>query len=315
MAVLAIVPYLNAQQVGLTAADFRVDESGAATYSVPIPIAPGTAGVAPQLALSYSSNNMIDGPVGVGWSIAGLSAISRCPKTPIHDQAINSITYTKEDRLCLDGQRLILTSGTYHAPYSKYHTEIANFKTITAYGGNASDGPQYFIVENHKAGEKHYYGNVTGQSFPFDASDAFVEPGGFEEGELAKSWVIKAIEDVKNNYIQFNYKKDTEVGSHYLDRVLYTGNKQKNIAPYAMVVFKYNDYEKGFKGYAAGGYTTHNQLLSEITSYINGEQYRILKLAFENSEFIEQRTLLTNIQECTVQACLEKTHFDWRHLV
>ena len=66
--------------VSATAAEFRVDESGAATYSVPLYTVPGTAGVVPQLTLSYSSQNG-DGPVGKGWAIGGLSSISRCRAT------------------------------------------------------------------------------------------------------------------------------------------------------------------------------------------------------------------------------------------
>jgi hypothetical protein len=58
-------------------AEFRVDESGAATYSIPLYGVPGTAGVTPQLSLNYSSQGG-DGPLGKGWSIGGVSAISRC---------------------------------------------------------------------------------------------------------------------------------------------------------------------------------------------------------------------------------------------
>jgi len=39
--------------IGTTAGNFRVDESGAATYTIPIAAAAGTAGVAPQISLVY----------------------------------------------------------------------------------------------------------------------------------------------------------------------------------------------------------------------------------------------------------------------
>ncbi|MGE0209088.1 MAG: SpvB/TcaC N-terminal domain-containing protein [Lysobacteraceae bacterium] len=57
-------------QVGATAGQFRVDESGAATYSVPIQAVPGTAGVAPDISLNYSSQGG-DGPLGRGWAVGG----------------------------------------------------------------------------------------------------------------------------------------------------------------------------------------------------------------------------------------------------
>ena len=83
--ILASSPLMATQPVGLTAGEFRVDESGAATYQLPLNLPQGTAGVVPQLGLSYSSSNTSEGPLGVGWSLSGLSSITRCPQTPIYD--------------------------------------------------------------------------------------------------------------------------------------------------------------------------------------------------------------------------------------
>ena len=74
-----------------------VSEVGGSAYSINIVVPPGTAGMQPQLALSYSSipgRETVDagfsrprssdegrGPVGVGFSLSGLSALSRCPAT------------------------------------------------------------------------------------------------------------------------------------------------------------------------------------------------------------------------------------------
>ena len=145
---------VNATEVvGLTAGHFKVNESGAATYTIPINTPTGRAGVTPAVALSYSSNNLAEGAVGVGWAISGLSAISRCPLTPIYDNGnIQEVKYNNQDKFCLDGQRLIVISGAYGAPGSIYRTEIDSFNTITARQGSSSNGPAYFEVEN-KAGE------------------------------------------------------------------------------------------------------------------------------------------------------------------
>ena len=61
--------------VGQTNGSFRVDESGSGTYSIPLNIPAGIAGVQPQLGFSYSSNSG-DGLMGRGWSLSGASAIS-----------------------------------------------------------------------------------------------------------------------------------------------------------------------------------------------------------------------------------------------
>lgn len=63
-------PDALSDSVGATTGEFRVDESGAATYSIPIYAAPGTAGVTPQLTLSYSSQGG-NGPAGRGWRGSG----------------------------------------------------------------------------------------------------------------------------------------------------------------------------------------------------------------------------------------------------
>ncbi|MEI8611075.1 SpvB/TcaC N-terminal domain-containing protein [Enterovibrio sp. Hal110] len=56
--------------------DFSVS-GGEATYSLPISVSPGRAGHQPSLSLEYRSDSP-NGYLGMGWSIGGLSAISRC---------------------------------------------------------------------------------------------------------------------------------------------------------------------------------------------------------------------------------------------
>ena len=63
---------VQANLVASTPGEFSVSSTGAATYSVPIVVPPGTAGVEPKLSLNYSSQGR-NGLLGVGWSIGGLS--------------------------------------------------------------------------------------------------------------------------------------------------------------------------------------------------------------------------------------------------
>jgi hypothetical protein len=76
-----------------TLAGHATTDGGAATYSVPIVVPPGRAGMQPSLALSYSSRSG-DGVMGLGWTISGLSAIHRCPQTPEQDGRTLGVTYT-----------------------------------------------------------------------------------------------------------------------------------------------------------------------------------------------------------------------------
>ncbi len=306
-----------ANQVGISNGQFRVNESGNATYNLPIQVAQGRAGVAPKLSLGYSSGNTYEGSVGVGWSVSGLSSISRCPQQPIYDNGnINAVTFTSEDRFCLDGQRLLLKSGTYGAPGSTYYTEIDNFARISAHGGSTANGPTYFEVQN-KAGETHYYGNPAAVTSHYSGVDAFVEPGGHAAGVLARSWAIKIVEDAKGNYIKYNYAKDTAAGTFYIDDITYAGwfNGSSHESPFAKVDFVYSDYDKGFMGFMAGSYVYNNKLLSRIDTLTDNQVYRSYHLDYETSSFMEERTLLTAVQECSNTArtsCFPATTFDWQ---
>ncbi|MGH8242604.1 MAG: SpvB/TcaC N-terminal domain-containing protein, partial [Steroidobacteraceae bacterium] len=72
---------------GRTPGNGQVSPSGAATYSIPLWSPPGIRGLAPSLALVYSSRSG-DGLAGVGFDVAyGESAITRCGKTIVQDGA------------------------------------------------------------------------------------------------------------------------------------------------------------------------------------------------------------------------------------
>ena len=135
----------SSEDVGTIAGTLAVTDSGAATYSIPIQVPPGTAGLQPSLALTYNSQSG-DGLVGVGWSLAGLSTIHRCPSTIAQDGQRRGINYDNNlgnDNFCLDGQRLIPIGPPTLLPPNQpgypdrqmieYRTEIDTFSRIRAY--------------------------------------------------------------------------------------------------------------------------------------------------------------------------------------
>ena len=79
---------------------------GAATYRIPVDVLPGPNGSAPQLALAYSSATGT-GALGAGWSLEGQSRIHRCYHDLVRDAVAAPIFDEEDDRLCLEGQRLV----------------------------------------------------------------------------------------------------------------------------------------------------------------------------------------------------------------
>ena len=320
--------------VGQTNGSFRVDESGSATYNIPLNIPAGIAGVQPQLGFSYTSNSG-DGIMGRGWNFSGASAISRCPKNMTQDDEQGNVGHSDNDRLCLNGQRLVTwgnqhnknTSNNSYWSADKYHTELDDFSIVRAHG-NTSQGPAAFTVET-KSGEVHYYGLASsvsgndslGQSMSISlkvygggnesSSDAFVNAG---SANLAKAWALKAIKDVKGNYIVFRYHEDATKGEHYLKEVHYTGRTDGK-SPFARVVLNYIDNPKLFVGWSVGSPISMSKMLDSVTVYQDHEVYRHYALGYFTSSVLEEKNYLETIQECTDKnksSCLPATTFEWQ---
>ena len=101
----------QASLVASTPGEFSVSSTGAASYSVPIVVPPGTAGLEPKLSLNYSSQGR-NGLLGVGWMIGGLSSLHRCQANLVKDGFIDGIDFDNNDRFCLDGQPLIAVDSS-----------------------------------------------------------------------------------------------------------------------------------------------------------------------------------------------------------
>jgi hypothetical protein len=183
---------------------FNVNQSGAATYTVPIAAPPGTAGMEPALSLDYSSAAG-DGVVGLGWTLAGLPSISRCPRTVAQDTVHGNVNYDSNDRFCMDGQRLMVISGTYGADGSEYRTEIDGFSRVIAHG-TTGNGPTWFEVHT-KSGQIMQFGNTT--------DSRFLAVG----KTTARGWGVNKISDTKTNYLNVTYVNDTTNDENHTARI------------------------------------------------------------------------------------------------
>lgn len=161
------LPAADTTSVGALSGSFSVSSAGSATYTLPLTVAPGRAGMEPRLAVSYDSSAG-QGIMGQGFALTGLSAISRCPANLAQDGYISAVLYTPGDHFCLEGARLVPVlveqddgaGGTVQ----EYHTFPDRFaKVLARYpaGWDRVWGPQSFEVWQ-KNGRIQEYGTAQG---------------------------------------------------------------------------------------------------------------------------------------------------------
>ncbi len=283
---------------GASGGQFRVNESGAATYAFPIATAAGTAGVVPEISLSYSSSGG-NGLVGKGWGIGGLSGISRCRQTLSIDGSVGPINWTESDRFCLDGQRLIIESGSqYGAVGATYKTEMDSFARVTSIGGSPGK-PSYFKVER-KDGSVSYYGNSS------DSKQL--------AGSNVLTWAQNRFEDNVGNPIEFLYEGNSESG-HRVRSIRYAYGSGSYEAE---VEFFYEDRPEHLRGFTAGYEFITTKRLEKIVSSSNGKVIREYNLGYNpvlpfvpREKYNDRTSLLTSLQECVGSSCLPAISFEW----
>ena len=340
-----VVPDAVSDEVGATPGEFRVDESGSATYRIPIYAAPGTAGVTPQIALSYSSQGG-NGPLGKGWAIAGLSAISRCRASREAGDFIVSgvatdgnpgpVDFSANDRFCLDGQRLLpAPSGAPACPAvtgmtaANLRTEVESWSRVCAYTPTGGlNGPAFFTVDR-KDGSTSWYGDRSANASA-NRPDGYFETSAAGHTGKAVSWAQTRFQDSTGNYIDYHYLENpagsTGIGEHLISEVRYTGKTVlpgqtgSALAPYAKLVFNYTTLpiDQWSIGYQSGAQYSQTQRLASVDSFNNSVAVRHYSLGYGTSVSGSGAAILESVQECrnaSLAVCLAPTAFVWSQAV
>jgi FG-GAP-like repeat/Salmonella virulence plasmid 65kDa B protein len=305
---------LVASVCGLAHANISVNSSGQAGTGFPIALPPGVSGMAPSLALAYSEGGA-NGPVGVGWSLQGVSQIGRCPANKVTDGAFKPVRFEPADKLCLDGQRLIQTdangvplatqtddaAGVTGSTPREFRTEKDSFARIRAYGahgGVAANGPTHFKVWT-KNGQVYEYGfnnGAGGSNHP----EALVVVAPRTTDAVPKltvaTWAVARVSDVVNNYINFRYVQAlpawgsgtggaASVGREWrLAEIQYTGTA--SAAPSNKVIFAYQpkatnpaSAQDASEAYHWDRKNVSTQRLAAVTTVINSANSTVLGAA------------------------------------
>jgi RHS repeat-associated protein len=257
----AVVQYVNlvantggsgsGNAVGTTPASNSVTSSGALSYTIPIACPPGINNMAPQIALSYSSQGGM-GPMGWGWGISGLSSISRSGLDYFHDQKVTPITVTTADAFNIDGTRLTLASGSNGTDGATYVKEVEDYSAITAEGeSGGGSGPAWFQVIT-KQGITMEYGNTPDSKFMSASLGA--------TGSVLQ-WRLSKVYDQDGNYMLYKY--DTTGGGCRIAEIDYTGNG--NQSPFCAMTFAYSLRFDSNTLYTAGTPSNSKYLLDTIS--------------------------------------------------
>ena len=277
--------------VGALPGSIDVSPTGAATYAVPIEVVPGTQGMQPNLSIVYNSQSG-NGALGMKWDLAGLSAITRIPKTPYFDNDITAIKWDTTDRYALDGSRLIVTNNLrYGTNGAEYGTEMVNFAKIKSVG-SLGTGPAYFEVITDD-GTVIEYGNNTNARMELNGTAAI--------------WMINKITDIHGNYMTFSYIKDNNLP--WIDKIEYTGGM--SLTPYAKVSFTYktNTATTNVELFMGGYSYRKTKLLEKITiSYENTAVREYLFTYTQNNRYNRLSQIELNVNGTTV---LNPTLITW----
>ncbi|WDZ82049.1 FG-GAP-like repeat-containing protein (plasmid) [Ensifer adhaerens] len=243
--------------------------NGSSSYNLPLALPQGTAGMAPKLFLSYDSNSG-PGQFGLGWSLAGASAISRINRTTFIDGRPTAAVFDDAvDALALDGSRLV--TAPEGAPYLA--------KSIDDQTRVWRDGQKF--VAKTKAGLTLYFG---------ESPNSRIKTSG---GQIL-TWALSRIEDTFGNQIVFLYIQ--REGDWGIDKAFWTISKgaldQSNLydetslrtESFANLVVEYDTSAQIYSArFISGEKTSRSLFATGIVAFVGQTEFRRYEFEYETT--------------------------------
>jgi RHS repeat-associated protein len=219
-----------------------VSHGGGASFTLPLSVPPGVGGLSPALSVSYTGEG--NGPLGVGMSLSGLSAIVPCNRTVVTDGWAEGVDFD-DDAYCLDGARLVqdledvIMDGLADRAMA-FRTEGDTFQKIVAYWEDGGDPqPTWFTVRSRDGSERRYEpleGLVATDIGP---------PGTITPGTLVNVvYPLASTKDRSGNRIEYTYAPNPDSWLDYefsyrIDRIDYSFVGHGLTTPRRWVQFRY----------------------------------------------------------------------------
>lgn len=309
-----------------------VTSAGAFTYSIPLEVPAGRNGMEPSLSLTYSSGTR-NGLLGAGWSLSGLSRITRCNKTLATEGVVDGVDYENfvtaknetVDRFCLDGQKLVTgealtrADDAYGLNNTEYRTEADIFARIvsTVSAANAPVGPDSFTVQMKNGVVRTYLPRyATRKQSTATIVNGAVTSTAVDVGQFPVEWLLSTESDRSHNEIHYTY---TPTPTGYLPlEIAYTfntwasGDAEKGRR---LVTFSYEGRTDPAFAWQSGVLSTLDQRLKSIVmsapNPASTEKVWEYDLDYDTS-IGSGRSLLKSVKRCgALGGCTRAKLFDW----
>ncbi|TRX37024.1 RHS repeat-associated core domain-containing protein [Flavobacterium restrictum] len=246
-----------------TKGELQISNSGSAVYNLPIAMPPSIKNVAPIINLTYSSG-VRGGIAGQGWNINSISTISRMATRRDIDGFVDGVDFDADDKLALDGQRLLLKTGTYWTTGSTYETEYKSNTKIELKIENG--GAATFFIVTTPDGSRTWYGSTGG--------------GTYQNAVSTNAWYIVRFEDTYGNTINYNYTTVTfnSTNQLYVDNITFSGNATAGIIAQDKIQFNYRDAKRIERDYTKGVPVYATKILDNIQVVANTVLFRKYQL-------------------------------------
>ena len=290
---------------GTIPGSFSVTSSGEATYALPLTSVPGRAGVEPRLAITYDGSG--DGVLGAGFSLSGLSAIVRCASNLAADGEIREVKYDAQDKLCLDGKRLVVVAQGSGSGTIEYRTFPDSNTKILGHQPPSDSNPAdalYFEAFT-PSGLVIEYGNAASGK-PLTPSAA------------PQAWLATKAHDGRNNAMTYAYCF-TDGGDHAaevaLDQISYTSFEgSTTLAASRAVTFIYGAKDPAdWRTRYAGGMALQSALRLEEIDMLGPSNALVRRYGLKYGHGpTTSRTRLTAMEECGADGvCKPSTQFQY----
>ena len=241
--------YVNTQKaVGQIEIQSGMTPTGARTYTIPVKGYQVESVPGPQIAICYNSQEG-NGPLGMGWSLSGISQITRSSRNIYYDNTTTGVRMTNDDSFYLDGVRLIRTN-TYTDSLI-YETEVGHVIAVAYVNGSVMKSLKVLYPD----GSRSWFG---------------YETNGINQLEYP---ITKSI-DAKGNEIYYSY---LYLNAHYrLSSVNYNGS---------IISFTYQDSRPDPMTSFSGGRKVYiDYLLSNVTCFFSGNEIRNYNLTYNTKD-------------------------------